>query len=233
MHFQSDEPFDGRKNRGERSESLAERVRRSILEDIIQGRMKPGEIVRLPALSDRYRVSRTPVREALTMLTREGLVTSIPYKGYLIRPVEPGDANDIFFIRRILEAPAAELAAERMDPEDLSRLRELKPPDVATMTLAYDEYAYEFHRTIIAAASSPRLLALWETIYNDTRRLQIAGIGQPRPDLIHEEHLGILDALAARDPTEARLRMEQHIDAIRRRAFEAWVMGPGYVGGER
>lgn len=68
---------DGRKTRSSRDESLVEQVRRLILEDIIQARIQPGTMLQLTELSNLYGVSRTPVREAMTLLERHGLVTAI------------------------------------------------------------------------------------------------------------------------------------------------------------
>src|SRR5699024_2628685 len=93
------ERLDGRKPRSTRSETLTEHVRQLILEDIIRARMRPGELVQLSGLADQYSVSRTPVREALSLLEREGVVRAIPYKGYLVQPIEPRDVHDIFFMR--------------------------------------------------------------------------------------------------------------------------------------
>lgn len=219
------EKTDGRKTRSNRQETLVEQVRRRILEDIIQARIQPGSVLQLAGLADQYGVSRTPVREALSILEREGLVQAIAYKGYFVRSIEPGDVDDVFFMRRLLEGTGAELAAERASADVLERLGRVSPPVGERMTLVYDEYSHDFHRTIIEAAESPRLLTAFESVYNDVRRLQYAGIGSPRPDLIHQEHMEILECLVHRDPREARRRMEEHIDLIRTRALESWVSG--------
>lgn len=216
---------DGRKTRSSRDTTLVERVRTKILEDIIQGHMVPGSVIQLASLADQYGVSRTPVREALSILERQGLVQAIAYKGYLVRTIEPGDVNDVYFMRRLLEGAAIERATTRISDAALARLREEHPPLADRMTLAYDDYSHDFHRTIVEASGSPRLTAAFENVYNDVRRLQYAGIGSPRPDLIHQEHTGILDAIEARDPQRARKVMEEHIDHIRTRAFERWVQG--------
>lgn len=216
---------DGRKTRSSRDITLVERVRTKILEDIIQGAMEPGSVIQLASLADQYGVSRTPVREALSILERQGLVQAIAYKGYLVRTIEPGDVNDVFFMRRLLEGAGIERATTRISDATLTRMRELHPPMADRMTLAYDDYSHDFHRTIVEAAGSPRLAAAFESVYNDVRRLQYAGIGTPRPDLIHHEHTEILDALDARDPERARKVMEDHIDQIRARALERWVQG--------
>lgn len=225
------ERTDGRKTRGTRDESLVAQVRRTILSEIVQGKLAPGTVMRLPDLADRYGVSRTPVREALAVLGREGLISSIPYKGYLVRPIETHDVSDVFFMRRLLEPPAAELAAARLGPEEIDRLQQAltrhPPPTTAAMTLQFDEHNHDFHRTIVLAAGSPRLFTTFEAVYNDVRRLQYAGIGKPCPELIHQEHVEILEALSRGDGAAARALMGGHIDAMRRRAFEAWAGGHG------
>src|SRR5690606_32625852 len=118
----------------------------------------------------------------------------------LVRPIEPRDVHDIFFMRQLLEGAGTELAAERLDHDEIQRLRQAKLPVGEVMTLEYDQVSHDFHRTIVSAAGSRRLLDSFEGLYNDVRRLQYAGIGTPRPDLIHEEHMAILDALEQRDP---------------------------------
>lgn len=216
---------DGRKTRAERSETLTEHVRQLILEDIIRGRMRPGDLVQLTALANNYGVSRTPVREALSLLEREGVVTAIAYKGYLVRPIEPRDVHDIFFMRKLLEGMGTELATERLESDTIGRLRQARLPETDRMTLEYDNVTRDFHHSIMAAAGSPRLLSSFEELYNDVRRLQYAGIGTPRPDLIHEEHMSVLDAIEKRDPVLARERMEKHIEHTRARALNVWLEG--------
>lgn len=214
---------DGRKTRGARDESLVEHVRRLILEDIIRVKIRPGTMLQLTDLAEQYSVSRTPVREALTLLERQGLVAALPYKGYLVKGIEPGDVHDVYLVRKVIEGAATELATSRMPAAVLTRLRRSKPVPVDHMTLEYDEFAHDFHRTIIEAAGSPRLLATFEDVYNDVRRIQYAGIGNPRPDLIQAEHTAIVDALTAGDAAKARKLMEEHIDAIRVRALQSWL----------
>lgn len=214
---------DGRKTRSSRGESLVEHVRRLILEDIIQVRLQPGTMLQLTELAERYGISRTPVREALGQLERQGLVAAIAYKGYLVKVIEPGDVHDVYLLRKTIEGAAAELAASRISAETIAELRSSRPAQVEKMTLEYDGYAQNFHGKIVSASGSPRLRAVFDDIYNDVRRIQYAGIGNPRPDLIHEEHLAIMDALAEGDASKSRLLMEQHIDAIRVRALESWL----------
>lgn len=218
--------IDGRTTRSTRTVSLVEDAQRRIFEDIIRGRLQPGTLIQLGPLADEYGVSRTPIREALKLLEREGVVQAIAYKGYLIRSVEPGDVRDVFFMRRLLEGSAAELAATRLQEPDLIKLREQQTPPGENLTLEHDKAFHDFHGVIMQASGSPRLVKAFETTYNDVRRLQYAGIGQSRrPDLIEQEHNAILERLEAKDPQGARARMEEHIDLMRTRALEAWVAG--------
>ena len=218
----ADKP-DGRKTRASREETLVESVRRLILEDIIQVKIRPGTMLQLTELAEHYGVSRTPVREALSLLERQGLVTAIAYKGYLVKGIEPSDVHDVYMVRKVIEGAATELAAGRLTPEQLHNLGDSRPPQQEHMTLAYDEYAHDFHRGIVEASHSPRLLAIFEDAYNDVRRMQYAGIGSPRPDLIQAEHAAIVDALTAKDAKAARALMESHIDAVQMRALQSWL----------
>lgn len=214
---------DGRKTRSSRDESLVEHTRRLILEDIIQAKKRPGTMLQLSELAEQYEVSRTPVREALALLERQGLVAALPYKGYLVKGIEPGDVHDVYLVRKVIEGAAIELATNKLSTEALDHLRDARPARVDQMTLEYDEYAQDFHRTIMTAAGSPRLLSIFEDVYNDVRRIQYAGIGNPRPDLIQAEHAAIVEALTAGDAALARKLMEDHIDAIRVRALHSWL----------
>lgn len=219
----------GRGGPTRRDGNLLEVVRGRILEDLASGRMQPDSVVQLATLAERYGVSRTPVREALAVLEREGFVTTLPYKGYLLRRMEPGDVHDIHLARRAIEGPAAAIAATRMCPAAVDRLTASHPTDVATMSSDFDRYAYDFHHAILETTGSPRLMALFQSTYNDVRRLRYARIAAPRPVETHAEHEEILLALVRGDADAARERMEAHISAIRQRTLRDWLTPGDHV----
>lgn len=198
-------------------------MRRRIYEDIIQGALQPGHLLQVATLANEYSVSRTPVREALSLLESENVITAIAYKGYLIQPIEPSDVHDVYFMREVLEGPAAESAAIKITAEELQDLREVRPPETRVMTLEYDQVTHDFHYSIVSAAGSKRLLQTFDNTYNDVRRLQYAGIGSPRPDLIHDEHKQIINALEKHDSEQARASMIKHIRNLRDRSLNAWT----------
>ena len=215
---------DGRKERADRTDTLVDSVRELILDDIVQGRLGSGQVIQLRGLAERYEVSKTPVREALSQLQREGLVQSLPYKGYLVRPMDLSEFNEIFFLRRLLEGTAAELAAEHISDVDLLELTDLHPPsDTVGMSMAYDHYAHHFHGMIARASGNRRLIEMFEKLYTDVRRLQLSGMGNPSAQLSSAEHEEVLQALARHDPVAAREAMIRHVENIKLRALDRAV----------
>lgn len=191
--------------------SLADLARERILQDILQHRLEPGEMVQLKDLAEAYGMSRTPVREALTQLQQSGLVVSVPYKGYRIRPLEKDDIEDVIFVRGLLEPVAAERAATCITEQQLDELAAIRPPATDRLDLDFDRYSERFHLLIGAASGSRRLGEMVSAIYRDVRRLQSAGLSRSVPSVIVSEHEEILQALRDRDPERARQAMSRHV----------------------
>lgn len=211
---------DGRSTRSQREVGLAELVRRRILDAILSGEIAQGEVIQASQLAKRYETSRTPVREALAALERAGLITVIPYRGYMVRPITLPDAKDVFFMRTVIEGAAAERAATRLTPNHSAALWPEEPPE-DRYQVSFDEACHTFHREIALAADSPRLLDALERIFHDVQRLQCIVVNPPSPKAIHEEHLAIRAALEVRDATGARTAMGKHIQSLYRHAVES------------
>lgn len=200
--------------------SLADVARERIMQDILQRRMQPGELVQLKDLADAYGMSRTPVREALTRLQQSGLVVAIPYKGYRIRPLEKGDIEDVIFMRNLLESKAAERAALHITDDELAELEALRPPRTKELTLEFDRYSEQFHVLVGRASASARLAEMITMVYRDVRRLQSAGMSRSVPRQIIREHSQILAALKNRDPDAAREAMSHHVLIVHSKALD-------------
>ena len=95
-----------------------------IEEAIVSGELEPGSVLRQEQLSDRFGVSRTPVREALRRLAALGLVSFEPNRGVRVRTLSHDDLREAFLVRAELEALVTELAARKMTPEALSELEQ-------------------------------------------------------------------------------------------------------------
>ncbi len=154
----------------------AERVFEELRAAIVAGEYPPGERLRTEALAERFGTSRTPVREALVLLEGDGLVAIEPRRGAVVRTFDHADLVDLYEVRAILEARAAQLAATRVAADALAALEGLceraeavtgtAPGDLETL-IGVNE---EFHGIVIEAAGSPRLT---------TALRAVAGI--PRP----------------------------------------------------
>jgi DNA-binding GntR family transcriptional regulator len=96
-----------------------------VLEDeIVAGQIPPGTVLRQEQLSERFAVSRTPVREALRRLAALGLVSFEPNRGVRVRSISPLELREAFLVRAQLEALATEVATEKMTPADVEELEQ-------------------------------------------------------------------------------------------------------------
>jgi DNA-binding GntR family transcriptional regulator len=188
-----------------------------IREEILTNRFKSGSVVLERELAARFGVSKTPVREALSLLVHEGLVEVLPRKGYLVSSTTVRDAQDYFDLRIILEAAATESAAHRLTDEQLRQLETLAVADdpregVGRML----ERNFAFHMLIATASGNDRLATLIERLLRETPRLITLGF-------VPGEHERLIGALRARDPIRARHAMEDHIRTVREQALTGAV----------
>jgi DNA-binding GntR family transcriptional regulator len=141
-------------------ETNAERVFEDLRAAIEAGEYPPGERLRTEALAERFGTSRTPVREALMLLEGAGLVAIEPRRGAVVRSFDPADLVDLYEVRAILEARAAQLAALRISPEALDQLDAIcaQAEGVADDPEVLISANETFHRIVVEAAGSPRLV---------------------------------------------------------------------------
>jgi len=106
-----------------RRADLAEQAAKTIRQAIFEQHLKPGERITELELSSELHISRTPIREALRYLEREGLIKRKPFQGIYIASMEPKELREVFRIRAVLEAMAIEDARRHLRPEDRKILR--------------------------------------------------------------------------------------------------------------
>jgi DNA-binding GntR family transcriptional regulator len=189
--------------------SASEQVYTALKQEIMWGEIEPDTLLSELKLAARFGVSRTPVREALTMLTSDGLVTTLSRRGHLVRTVSFSEILGAFRLRELLEVEAVGQAAHRITDRDLEYLRELAEDRDGTDIPAINR---EFHMTI-ARASGNRLLA--EFIERLLILMQSVLIKDPHLKTWTDEglqvELTIIDALASHDEEAAREAMGSHI----------------------
>jgi DNA-binding GntR family transcriptional regulator len=196
--------------------SLHDEVAAQLRDRIFAGELLPGTFLDEAQLSQQMRISRTPLREALKVLTAEGLVRHEPRRGCFVREVTERDLDEIFPVIALLEGRCAREAALRASDADLQALdllhEKLSRHAKAKRINDYYSVNYAIHEAIITLADN-RWLA---QVIGDLRKiLKLARLQQlhapGRLDQSLSEHLAVFAALKARDPEGAEAAMRTHL----------------------
>ncbi|MFI1168954.1 GntR family transcriptional regulator [Streptomyces sp. NPDC020801] len=200
--------------------SYRERVADALRAALIAGELRPGEVYSAPHLAARFGVSATPVREAMLDLAKEGLVATVPNKGFRVTAVSERQLDEYTHIRSLIEIPTTAALAATAGPADLEALRpvaqEIVTAAVAGDLIAYVEADLRFHLGLLALAGNGHLV---EVVRDLRRRSRLYGLTalaeQGRLRASAEEHLELLDALLARDEEAVRAVMTRHLGHVR------------------
>jgi DNA-binding GntR family transcriptional regulator len=166
-------------------------------------------------LAQDFGVSRTPVREALAQLEREGFVRSVPRRGvYVVRKTKR-EVIELITAWAALESMAARLITEKASDEEIRSLRGMFSRFVSgKVTAKLDEYSevnIEFHQTIIRLSRNSVLIALAENLFTHMRMIRRKTIVEKdRADRSIRDHMHIIEALEARDTARAEELVRTH-----------------------
>ncbi|HSX95669.1 MAG TPA: GntR family transcriptional regulator [Hydrogenophaga sp.] len=196
--------------------SLHDEVASQLRERIFSGELAPGSYLDEPALCSTLGISRTPLREALKVLTAEGLLRHEPRRGCFVAEITERDLDEIFPVIALLEGRCAFEAASNASDAELVALEQLhdKLNRAARAKRINDYYAINFaiHEAIIALADN-RWLA---QVIGDLRKiLKLARLQQlhapGRLEQSLSEHMAVFAALKARDAEGAEAAMRTHL----------------------
>jgi DNA-binding GntR family transcriptional regulator len=210
--------------------ALGDSVANILRDAILGGSLKPGQPLHENALARQLSVSRSPIREALIQLERERLVDSRLNRPATVRNPSAQDIRQIYTIRSALEGIAARWAAENASRALVSKLRQ-KAEDLDTATAAAAGHAdphvvslaLDFHTAIAEAADVPELQRLLQSLCNQIRLVMTAGLARlpgGRAEVIHQEHLALIAAIAAHDGDQAERLASAHVRAARDRLVD-------------
>ncbi|MFK4102093.1 GntR family transcriptional regulator [Streptomyces sp. NPDC019531] len=205
---------------GGKKSSYRERVADALRAALIAGELMPGQVYSAPALAARFGVSATPVREAMLDLVKEGLVDTVPNKGFRVTAVSDKQLDEYTHIRSLIEIPTVVELATTADPVSLEALRpaarEIVQAAVAGDLIAYVEADTRFHLGLLALAGNAHLV---EVVGDLRKRSRLYGltplVKSGRLLASAEEHLELLDALVARDEGAVHEVMTRHIGHVR------------------
>ena len=196
--------------------SLHDEVAAQLRERIFDGELLPGSFLDEARLAEQMRISRTPLREALKVLTAEGLVRHEPRRGCFVNQVTAKDLDEIFPVIALLEGRCAHEAAVNASDADLEALQALhdKLARHARARRINEYYAvnFEIHEAIIRLADNRWL----EQVIGDLRKIvklarlqQLHAPGRLEQSLT--EHMAVFAALKARDAEGAEAAMRTHL----------------------
>lgn len=196
---------------------LRDVVFNTLRQAILTGELKPGERLMEIHLANRLGVSRTPIREAIRKLELEGLVTMIPRRGAEVAQITEKSMKDVLEVRRTLDALSAELACERISPEEEEALKKackafedaVKTKD--TKAIAKADVAV--HDIIAAATGNQRLIQLINNLAEQMYRYRFEYIKDAtQHERIIQEHRIIYESIVKKDKEAASEMAKLHID---------------------
>ena len=207
-------------------ELLSDKVANLLRRMILSGEL-PGETRLLEAeLSRDLGVSRAPLREALALLDREGLVATTDGQGSFVRSFTEDSIRELFALRSVLEAFAAELAAESITPDEIGHLRtlanEMRDAVQESNAAGYVGLDMQIHRVIWRISGNRRLISVLEDLISpvETYVLINAEHYQDWAEVV-DLHLRVIEAIASHDSVLAAQTMREHNNNALQKALKA------------
>lgn len=197
--------------------TLTEQVYEQLIDILIRGELRPGDVIVERRMAERLNASRTPIREALGRLEAEGLVYKQPSRGVTVSPFSTEAFVELLNVRQLLESEAARLAAGRIEADRIEAIRaaliELSTRTNPTLSEIW-EVDDILHGEIATAAGNSLLTGM---IRDLRRRTHV--FNAYRNPATHkfgvEENLALLDAVVSGDQERARAAMAEHIESVK------------------
>ncbi|MER6346596.1 GntR family transcriptional regulator [Streptomyces sp. NPDC001595] len=208
-----------------------------IREDIFQGTFLPGQRLRLVELAQRFSVSQSVIREALTRLSEQGLVLATPQQGFRVVTVSQADLDELTEARIEVETMVLRRAIERGDIQweaavvaahhHLSGVEAVRPD--GTMNGDWFTVHERFHQTLLEACGNARLLAVAASLRDAATlyRRWSRPVGHDVHRDVPGEHQRLVDAVLSRDADTAAELLARHIDRTSQAMRTVIEKGPG------
>ncbi|MBK0024431.1 GntR family transcriptional regulator [Ochrobactrum sp. S46] len=202
-------------------QTIGEQAYQRIRSDILFGRLKPGQKLKLDALRTVYDTSISTLRETLNRLASEGLVVAEGQRGFEVAPVSIENLMEISELRLLLETHALQqsFAAGGVDWEGtviachhkLAKLEHQMADGDRSQTELWKRYDWEFHQSLISACGSQVLMETHASIFDQYLRYQMISLSF-RGEIAAQEHQGLLDAALSRNAEAAIAILECHVN---------------------
>ena len=200
--------------------SIRDQVYTRIKDLILRGTLVPGERIIENQLAKQIGVSRTPVREALHVLEKEGLLEALPRVGYQVKETQWEEVEEICEIRKVIETLAARWAMQRLTPEQLLSLEhnldEVEAEAKRGHPETFVELDADFHDTIARASGSRRLVEICQILRRHMNLYRIESVYEPENAMrANAAHRRILECLKNKDGECIEAAIHDHLDRVK------------------
>lgn len=216
--------------------TLATTVHRRLREDILSGRLPPGQKLKLRDLAESYGAGASPMREALSKLAAEGLAERLEHRGFRVADAAPGQLDGLIRSRVLAECAALRESVRLGDAaweealvlaeHRLNRVARSLDPHRFVTNPAWEACHLQFHQALLAGCGAPPLLAFCDRLREEARRYRALSntLAYPGRD-VAAEHAAIARATLERDAEQAAALLAQHYE--RTGAFVGADLGCG------
>lgn len=214
---------------------LTEQALISLRRDVTMGVFEPGKKLKVDELQTLYGFSSSPLREALSKLSQEGLIRADDRKGFRVAEISKEDLQDITQMRLMLDVQALELAMQWGDDEweatlvsahyKLDKLERTLGDGPVVLDDAWRAAHREFHMALLSACASPRLQQWCASLFDQAERYrQFSARHRQTARRKSNEHKRIMDAVIKRDVATARELLTEHITSTQKNVLSALAM---------
>ena len=205
------------------SETVVGLIAHHVRRDIAFGMLAPDVKLKIDELRRTYGGSVHSMREALTLLSVEGLVEATAQRGFRVASATQADLEDITRVRAEVECLGLHWALDNGDVawegsliaahHALKKAEDQVTLDPLEYALEWDEANRAFHATLIVASGSPRLIEFHQRLYNQSRRFRLASLREGQIDMMasRDDHMALVEAVIARDRDRAVAMLSAHI----------------------
>jgi DNA-binding GntR family transcriptional regulator len=206
-------------------ERIADTVYATLRRAIVRRELKPRTHLSVPLLAEQFGVSRSPVREAVQRIVREGLATEQPHRGAFVTEFNAAELEPLYEVRMALDGPRRQPCRARIDKAGLRQIREIleaQAQAVATNDLErHVETDIGFHAALLRAAGNPVLNEMLGHLYDRIRSAMLSRVSPTGPKLALEDHRAIYRAIAAGDGDAAARAAQRHVGRALERLRQA------------
>jgi len=208
-------------------EPIKEKVYTILLENIVEGRMAPGEQLVEQAVASGLGVSKSPVRDALHRLSGDGLVVGAPYKGFSVAPISIKEFCELMQVRMALELFCLEQAMDGYSAADVNEFAALMDQAGSSLEDSKNSLAHEshldFHFLIVKKYGNELMMSIYENNRKKLKRYLRVNIKQTpeRIRISNQYHIKMLEMIRKKDKAGALMELKKHFSDI----SEAFLSG--------